>query len=124
MACRGLFLAFAFIGCSWSAAAFAAEQTVHIPMYSAKGYFRESCFKLRAGQELIYQISTALPIDFNFHYHPGTGPTVVPDHGRVESHYAHNFTVKSGGVYCFMVRNPKERTHSFDVVIHFKVASD
>ena len=94
-----------------------------LAMQAQKDYFREKCFTLQSGQQIVYRLSTAHPIEFNLHHHPSADEVVYPDKLVVESQHSKQLVAESGGVYCFMAKNLRDQPGTFEVVINYEITA-
>lgn len=73
----------------------------------APGKFIEVCDKLRAGQTIQWQFETAVPADFNIHFHKGKD-TVFPAKLSQSRQANEVLKVDTDETHCWMWRNKSE----------------
>ncbi len=68
------------------------------------GHFEEPCFPMAAGERLEYGFTSSGAMDFNLHYHEGSGVHYPVRLKAVRAHSG-DFVAESGQTYCLMWSN-------------------
>ena len=90
------------------------------PMQAHKGYYREQCLQLDAGQSLQFQFSTPHPVDFNIHHHADP-KTIYAVRQRVDSELHKSVVIKAGGEYCFMWKNVDAYPAAYPITLTYEL---
>lgn len=108
--------AFLLLAVAASAAAAEVQRSEH--MQARKGYFREHCIELKAGQSLWFKLVTPHPVDFNIHHHADP-KTLYLVRQRVSSSLEKQQTITVGGEYCFMWANTEDNPSDYPITLTY-----